>query len=134
MFGHIQTSTLTVNEIQSLMASADHGQTFNGGMRLHFNGYTTPLLLHDIKASKLKRRIEDSLNPAKRNQLTSFDCTDPIAGIGIVNVMREFLAAVVVIDGISHLQVQWETSARILAVSVQPSTWSQKAQESKSRR
>ena len=85
----IHTSASTVNEIQSLMASADRGQTLNGGMRLHFNGYTTPLLLHDIKASELKRRIEDSLNPAKRNQLTSFDRIDSVAGIGVVDVTRE---------------------------------------------
>ncbi|KAL7543301.1 hypothetical protein ACHAXR_012700 [Thalassiosira sp. AJA248-18] len=87
----IQTSAPIVNEIISVTTSADRGQTLSGGMRLRYNGYTTPLLPHDITASDLKRKMEDSLNPVKRNQLSRFDRTqeDHNAGIGRVDVTRE---------------------------------------------
>ena len=85
----IQTRAPIVNEIQSLTTSADHGQTISGYIRLHFNGYETTLLSHDITASELKREMEDSLNPAKRNQLTNFERRDNVAGIGVVDVTRQ---------------------------------------------
>mmetsp|Transcript_6677 Transcript_6677/g.15166 ORF Transcript_6677/g.15166 Transcript_6677/m.15166 type:complete len:1894 (+) Transcript_6677:1692-7373(+) len=85
----IQTSARIVNELVQITTRADRGQTISGGFRLHFNGYTSPLLPHDITASEMKRKIEDSLNPVKRNQLSSFDRTGSIAGIGAVDVTRE---------------------------------------------
>lgn len=85
----IQTTAPIVNEIQSLTTNADQGQTLSGKFRLHFNNYSTPLLSHDITASDLKRKVEDSLNPAKRNRLSSFDRTDSAAGIGVVDITRE---------------------------------------------
>ncbi|KAK1738925.1 glycosyl hydrolase (family 43) [Skeletonema marinoi] len=85
----IQTSAPVVNEIQSLTSSADDGQTLSGGFRLHFNNYTTSLLPHDISAPELKRRIEDSLNPTKKNRLDKFDRLDSRSGIGAVEVTRD---------------------------------------------
>ncbi|KAL7554304.1 hypothetical protein ACHAWF_017742 [Thalassiosira exigua] len=85
----VQTSGLVVNEIQSITTSANQGQTLSGGWYLHFNSYSTPRLPHDITASDLKRKIEDSLNPVKSNQLGSYDRTDSTAGIGTVDVTRE---------------------------------------------
>lgn len=86
----IQTSAPVRNEIQSVTIDADRGQTLSGGFRLHFNGYTTPFLPHDITASNLKKKMEDSLNPVKHNQLSSFDRDDSVvAGIGTVDVTRD---------------------------------------------
>ena len=87
----IQTSAPVRNEIQSITIDANHGQTLSGGFRLQFNGYTTPFLPYDITASQLKKKIEDSLNPVKRNQLGRFDRTEDLntAGIGTVDVTRE---------------------------------------------
>lgn len=80
----LQTSAPIVNEIQTLTTSADQGQTLSGGFRLHFNGYTTPLLRHDITAGNLKRRMEDSLN-----RRANVDPANAAAGIGVVDVSRE---------------------------------------------
>ncbi|KAL9182021.1 hypothetical protein ACHAXT_012364 [Thalassiosira profunda] len=85
----IQTSATVVNEIQTVTTNANRGQTLSGGFRLHFIGYSTPFLPHDITASQLKRKMEDSLNPVKPNQLRSFDRTDSVAGIGAVGITRE---------------------------------------------
>eukprot|EP00984_Skeletonema_dohrnii_P017050 scaffold7682_cov137-Skeletonema_dohrnii-CCMP3373.AAC.4 len=85
----IQTSAPVVSEMQSLTSSADDGQTLSGGFRLHFNNYTTSLLPHDISAPELKRRIEDSLNPTKKNRLDKFDRRDARSGIGAVEVTRD---------------------------------------------
>ena len=85
----IQTSAPIVHEIQSLTTSADRSQTLSGGFRLHFNGYSTPLLPHDITASDLKRKMEDSLNPTKGNKLQRFDRTDSAAGIGLIDITRD---------------------------------------------
>lgn len=85
----LQTSAPVVSEIQSLTSSADDGQTLSGGFRLHFNNYTTSLLSHDISALELKRRVEDSLNPTKKNRLDRFDRLDSRSGIGAVEVNRD---------------------------------------------
>ena len=87
----VRTSAPVVNEIISVTTSANQGQTLSGGMRLHFNGYSTHFLPHDITASDLKRKMEDSLNPVKRNQLRTFDRmqADHRAGVGRVLVTRE---------------------------------------------
>ena len=85
----IQTSAPAVDEIQLLTTKADIGQTLSGGFRLEFNGYVTPFLPHDITASELKRKMEDSLNPVKRNQLANFDRQNSTAGLGVVGVTRE---------------------------------------------
>eukprot|EP00986_Skeletonema_menzelii_P018335 scaffold26628_cov149-Skeletonema_menzelii.AAC.2 len=85
----IQTSAPVVDEVQALTSSADAGQTLGGGFRLHFNNYTTSLLSHDISALELKRRMEDSLNPTKKNRLDRFDRLESRSGIGAVEVTRD---------------------------------------------
>jgi len=87
----IETAAPIRNEIQTITVTANKGQTLSGSFRLHFNGYTTPHLPHYITASQLKRKIQDSLNPVKTNQLNSFarDEDSIVAGIGTVDVTKE---------------------------------------------
>jgi hypothetical protein len=85
----IQTSAPIVSEIQTLTSTADDGQTLSGGFRLHLNNYSTSLLPHDISAIELKRRMEDALNPTKKNRLDKFDRLDMRSGIGVVDVVRD---------------------------------------------
>lgn len=90
----VQTTSPIINEIQSLTTSADQGQTLSGGFLLHYNGYSTPLLKHDITAGELKRLMEDSLNPS--TQLREYDRTDSAttpSGIGTVAVTRELFGS-----------------------------------------
>ncbi len=85
----VQTSAPKVDEIHLLTTNANKGQTISGGFRLKFGDWETPFLPHDITANELKRRMEDSLNPVKWNQLTNYHRLESSTGIGLVGVTRE---------------------------------------------
>ena len=71
-----------------IQSSADSGQVLRGGFILHFNGYTSTLIPHDVTATSLKQIMEETLNPAHTKILHSIDRSDTEAGIGNVQVER----------------------------------------------
>ena len=79
---------MVVNEVQSIVTDANHGQVISGGFILHFNGYSTPFIPHDVTAMKLKNVLEDNLNAAKINALGTIDRYNVVPGIGRVTVSR----------------------------------------------
>uniref|UniRef100_A0A7S2LHS3 GH16 domain-containing protein n=2 Tax=Leptocylindrus danicus TaxID=163516 RepID=A0A7S2LHS3_9STRA len=120
------------NEIQVIMTNADAGQTIAGGFKLHYNGYSTAFLRHDITASALKYNIENSLNGANINILAKVNRTDFRPGIGEVSVSREvnggsggftwaitFVSAVGNSDTISSTNLLSGTNANVIVETIQ---------------
>jgi len=85
----IETIAPIVKEVQTVTSNADQGQTIRGGFYLHFNGYNTSFLPHDISASELKREMEGSLNAASPILLDNINRTFATPGIGKINVSRK---------------------------------------------
>lgn len=86
----VRTAAADVDEVQTVTTRAQNGQTLAGGFRLHFGGYSTPLINHDATAAEMKHIIEDNLNifnPADF-PITSDRYNGGIAGVGAVNVTR----------------------------------------------
>ena len=88
LFDSVQSTAKIEHEIQVLTTDADPGQTLGGGVILHYNGYSTSFLPHDIKALELKRVMEDTLNVAKPNILRYIGRQNTTPGIGEVSVSR----------------------------------------------
>ena len=59
-----------------------------GGILLHFNGYTSSFIRHDATAAEFKGVLEDTLNPSKINILDTIDRSNIVPGIGRVEVSR----------------------------------------------
>ena len=72
-----------------ITSTVDKGQIIGGGFKLHFNGFTSSLIPHDISAFDLKRVIEDSLNTADIQLLHQIDRRAVTPGIGVVEVSRK---------------------------------------------
>ena len=75
-----------VHEVQTITIQTGEGTHLGGGFYVHYNGYNTSLIDHDVNASNLKEIIEDSLNPAKINILDDINRTNLSPGIGRVEV------------------------------------------------
>ena len=88
LFDSVQSTAKIEHEIQVLTTDADPGQTLGGGVILHYNGYSTSFLPHDIKALELKRVMEDTLNVAKPNIRRYIGRQNTTPGIGEVSVSR----------------------------------------------
>lgn len=86
----IRTAAADIDEVQTVTTVAQAGQTLQGGFKLHFGGYSTPVINHDATAADMKHIIEDNLNifnPADF-PITSDRYKGGIAGVGVVNVTR----------------------------------------------
>ncbi|CAM9248295.1 unnamed protein product, partial [Ectocarpus fasciculatus] len=86
----VQTAAADIDEVQTVTTEAQDGQTLAGGFKLHFGGYSTPVIPHDATAADMKHIIEDNLNifnPADF-PITSDRYKGGIAGVGVVNVTR----------------------------------------------
>ena len=89
IISRIKTSALVVHEVQSLKTDASMGQVIKGGFILHFNGYSTPFIPHDVTGKRLQSIMEDSLNAAKVNSLQTIDRTKIIVpGVGKLRITR----------------------------------------------
>ena len=88
----ITTSATDYREVQVITTKAQDGQTLAGGFKLHFKGYNTPIILHDVTADRLKEIIENNLNIVPPSADGSAVNTDRIrgavAGVGQVSVSR----------------------------------------------
>ena len=88
----IETMAPIEDRVQTITVDANRGQTLAGGFKLHFNGYSTPLLRHDTTALEMQDAIESSLNPTDVDFMGKVDRSpgsDVRQGIGEVTVVRE---------------------------------------------
>ena len=88
----IETMAPIEDRVQTITVDANRGQTLAGGFKLHFNGYSTPLLRHDTTALEMQDAIESALNPTDVNFMDKVDRSpgsDVRQGIGEVTVVRE---------------------------------------------
>ena len=86
----ITTTADDIREIQVIHTAATPGQTLAGGFKLHFRGYNTPIIPHDVSADMLKAIVENNLNivPPSNAPYNTDRITSTVAGVGTVDVSR----------------------------------------------
>lgn len=86
----IRTYADDIDEIQTVTTTAQEGQTLEGGFKLHYGQYSTPVIPCDASAGAVKRIIEDNLNLMNPGvfPISSKRYENENAGVGLVNVTR----------------------------------------------